>query len=243
MVQAKQSIDGQFQTPQQQADQAEQQYLALLGHSAFPDKEAMIIIRPLDENLSGAKLEALLNAVRMRYKSFKIVMADTLAGHILGSRGKGKDAAAEWLVKNAQYMTDKEINGIISWDIIAGGKAFERKHETLKLLYHTHEDARYYVNMTCADRMRRLVAQKQRSGEAFDQKDLMQGILSYRLEELAGLAMLREKKDIPELSTEDYVSDDRLYDRMTKETLVMPRIYPVTFKAVEQREEFSLAQD
>jgi len=242
MAQSKQSVNGQVHTLQQQkvALQPEQNYLAMLGHSAFPDTEAMIIIRLSNDDLTGAKFEALINATRLRYKSFKIIMADTIEGHLVGSREQGKDMAAEWLVKNAQYMTDKEINGIISWDKIAGGAVFKRKHDMLKLLYTGNDDARYYINMTCADRMRRLVGKTPANNNGADQKELMKNVLNYRLEELAGLAILRDKNDIPELSTEDFVSDDRLYDRLSKETLIMPRIYPVTFQVVSNNTPLSL---
>jgi len=94
--------------------------------------------------------------------------------------------------------------------------------------------------MTCADRMRRLVGKTPANNNGADQKELMKNVLNYRLEELAGLAILRDKNDIPELSTEDFVSDDRLYDRLSKETLIMPRIYPVTFQVVSNNTPLSL---
>lgn len=215
------------------------QYLAMLGHSAFPDKTAMIIVRPHNDNVSGAKLDALIKATRQRYQKFSIIMADSLEGHLHGSRTAGKDIAAKWLVDNAQYLTDKEINAIIPWDDIAGDNAFIKKHETVKFLYNANNNARYYINMTCADRMRRLSIKKQKAGEIFDQKALMKAVLNYRIEELAGMSILRDRKDIPELCTEEFVNDDLLYDRMTAHSLKMPRIYPVTFHAVENTEPLS----
>lgn len=236
---AKKPVSGLINASAKQAQQPEMQYLAMLGHSAFPDTEAMIVIRPHNDIFSGAKFEAMMIATRLRYSRFKLVMADTLECHILGTRTEGKEAAAEWLVQNAQYLTDKEINSIMRWSDIIDDANFERKYETLKLLYHSNDDARYYINMKCADRMRALVTQKQRANEKFDEKKLMQSVLNYRLEELAGLSVLRDQKDIPELCVEDFVGDDLLYDRLSSTKLKMPRIYPVTFQIVEKSEPLS----
>jgi|GEM_PF-3734838 len=226
--------------PEQPTPQApaQKEYIALIGHGAFADKTALIPIRLHNTDLSGARFEALIKAARLRFDKYTLVLMDSIENHLIGSGGRAK--AQDWIRTNKDVLTPKDIDSIITWANIRDMAGFARKHSMLELLYQTNDDARYYVNWACAQRMQAIKAQCIRNGVTFDEKKMMKNVLNYRLEELAGLSMLRDKADMPEICSEDFVNDDLLYDRLSSEKLAMPRVLPVTFQLIDELPPLSL---
>lgn len=208
----------------------DQEYLALIGFDTTPMTSCFLYVIPSHTAHNGKRLEAILEATHQSFKSTKLVLADSIETNLGLSQSDAVAAGDQWLKANKDILSKGLYSNLTRWDTVKHAPNFKIKYQTISNLYFNNSEVRFQINMTCADRMRKLSKSMDRERFMANEKKLMENILNYRLEELAGLATIQSWGETAVIMPEgDTTDDEHFYNQYTTAPFTLPRSYPVSF--------------
>jgi hypothetical protein len=192
----------------------EQGYHATISLKADRAFNCMLIVNPSDPEQSGQRLQATINAINENFNSAQIFLADTLDTPFAGTTALARKKGTSWIEENRSCLGSFS-NNLVRWDEIREHPTFNERLENVKLLHEFDK-------------------------EGYDERTIMRKMVNYALEEVAGLAVIREITPSPEIYAHERYGDPHVFGRLNASyidaDLTLPLIYPVTYYALDQDE-------
>ncbi len=199
------------------------------AHIRGPPQDVILIACPPSHDQQGRKLEATMRALKENFNVQALYLADTLNAHNTGSSEIARRQGDAWLDRHGDMLDDLPI---IRWDDICSHSDFEVRHREIRRLYSENGTARSAVDCICARHVATVIERLLAQGVEPDEADLMRRSVNYMLEEIAGLSIIRDMTDAPEVYSGECFADPEIFDRLTSTTLKLPKVLPVAFERV-----------
>ena len=221
-------------------------YYAQIYTKADKASDCMLIINPAEPAQCYKKLEATFSAIDKEFLSCKIFLADTIYNHFCGSTLLAKKKADEWL-ENHKNLLSQYNHEVIRWDAVKEHSTFNARYENAKLLREFDKNGRKIIHMACARTAVRHINEMKRIGRRYNEKALMNKIINYSLEEIAGLAVIRELCTHPEVYPYERYGDPHVFGRLNASyidaDLTLPTSYQIKFYAIDKENDGTVSED
>lgn len=192
------------------------------------ERDCILIVCPPSHDQQGAKFRATIESLHGRYNLRCIWIADALDEHNSGSLLLALQRGQEWIDRHNHLLGNTPIR---RWQEVRRHPDFAAKYDEVKRLYHECLAARAAIDDICHTHAITIAARQIARGLAPDHSSLMSRCINYMLEEIAGLSIIRDLGDLPEIYPGAHFSDPDIFHRIARISLRLPRVIPLSFRA------------
>jgi hypothetical protein len=211
-------------------------YYAHIYAKADKASDCILVINPAEPTQNAERLKATLKAINEEFLSCKIFLADSIYHHFCNSTLLAKKKADEWLSSHEAILSQYNYD-IIRWDSVREHETFDARYENVKLLREFDKDGRKIIHMACAKSAVRHLKELDKIGRPYNEKAIMNKIINYSLEEIAGLAVIKEICPHPEIYAHERYGDPHVFGRLNASyidaDLTLPTQYQIKFYAAD----------
>ncbi|MDB5490329.1 MAG: hypothetical protein JWO78_178 [Micavibrio sp.] len=195
-------------------------------------KDVILIVCPPSHDQQGAKFAATMETIRAQFNLQAIWLADSLDRHNSGSVLKATQRGDDWLQRHGGLIQGIPVH---RWAEVRKHPDFEMKYAEINRLYVSSLEARKAVDEICARQANIIAARVISKGQTPDITDLQRRCVSYMLEEIAGLSIIRSHTDAPEIYPGDHFASPEVFHGLARIPLKIPPVMKLTFSSKIQQ--------
>lgn len=195
------------------------------------DRECILIVCPGSHEQQGRKFAATMDTINNSFRCHTLYLADELDVHNGRTPAEARQQGHDWLVRHADLI---EGLPVVRWREVKGDPAFQTAYDEIGRLYMQTPPVRQAIDDICREHTHVLMERFRTQGRAGFPSDLMRQSVDYMLEEIAGLAVIRQRGDFPEVYPGACFEDPAIFDRFSPVPLALPRVLPVRFVQTPQ---------
>jgi len=197
-------------------------YNAILQGDPQP---VILVVCPPSHDQQGRKFAATMQALE-GWPIERLYMADTLDRHNGRTHAEAYANGSAWLDRHREWVSNIPLT---RWDDLRADASFARRLAAIQNLYADNQIARNAIDRICRPHARLIYERLKEKGHFADPVTLLKNSINYMLEEIAGLAIIRSHTTSPEVYPNEYFMDPDIFDRLSEETLSLPRVIPISF--------------